>query len=110
MHRRRPTHAAIAAACAVLAVALPACSAETTKRDPAKPTLPQSFGDVDRAACDADRSTLETAIEAYRALNGDDAMPTEADLVTAGLLRTESSGFDIEPSGILTPSPAGPCQ
>ncbi len=95
-------------------VALPACSTTTSKRDPAKPTLPRNFGDVNRAACDSDRTTLEMAIEAFHAMNGtatngEATVPTEADLVAAGLLRTESTGYDIDPSGVLTPTAGGLC-
>ncbi len=90
-------------------VALPACSTTTSKRDPAKPTLPRNFGDVNRAACDSDRTTLEVAIEAFHAMNGDETVPTEADLVAAGLLRTESTGYDIDPTGALTPTAGGLC-
>jgi prepilin-type N-terminal cleavage/methylation domain-containing protein len=46
------------------------------------------------SALDADEDVLVSAEEAYRALNGRYA--TEAELVSAGFLRTESSVHDIE--------------
>lgn len=51
------------------------------------------------AACDTDKQTLRTAVEAYRAKNGAATNPTEAQLVAGGLLSTESSYYDISYSG-----------
>lgn len=51
------------------------------------------------AACKTDESTLRTAVEAYRAKNGAATNPTEAQLVTAGLLSTQSSYYNISYTG-----------
>ena len=42
------------------------------------------------SACTADQNTLQTGMEAYYAQNGNAVIPTEAALVTAGLIRTQS--------------------
>lgn len=51
------------------------------------------------AACNTDASTLRTAVEAYRAKNTAAATPTEAQLVTAGLLSTQSTYYNISYTG-----------
>jgi prepilin-type N-terminal cleavage/methylation domain-containing protein len=50
----------------------------------------------DDAACKADYKTLETAVEAYVAQNSGVTSVTEAQLVTAGLLRTGSDRYEIK--------------
>ena len=61
------------------------------------------------SACDADQKVLETAVETYYA-NGGAAPATEAGLVSAGLLRSESSTFDIGADGIAVTAVAlGKC-
>ncbi len=58
------------------------------------------------AACATDQSTLRTAVEAYRAKNGAATNPTEAQLVSGGLLSTQSSYYNISyPGGVLTLTP-----
>lgn len=49
------------------------------------------------AAADADRQVIEHAEEAYMAQNG--VYASEADLVSAGLLRAESSEHDVDLAG-----------
>jgi general secretion pathway protein G len=51
------------------------------------------------AACNTDKRTLTTAVEAYRAKNGGSTTPTEANLVTAGLLSAESTYYNISYTG-----------
>lgn len=59
-------------------------------------------------ACDADRKTLELASEAFYAMNG--SYPSaEADLVAAGLLRSESEGMDLAGDGSIVPAPGSHC-
>lgn len=70
--------------------------------------IPESDRDpVD--ACEADGKTLQVAIEAYHAQYGADADPTEADLVTAEMLRMESDRFDIV-DGTVVAIAGGPCE
>jgi prepilin-type N-terminal cleavage/methylation domain-containing protein len=54
-------------------------------------------GRATAAACGSDRSALETALESYRAQHG--AYATEPTLVAAGVLRSESSNFDVVLTG-----------
>ncbi len=58
--------------------------------------------------CRAEWKTLEVAIEAYHAMFGADAQPTEADLVTEGLLRNESDALDIADDAVVAVAD-GPC-
>jgi hypothetical protein len=57
--------------------------------------------------CHSDARTLEVAQEAYRAMNGDDANPTEADLVPE-FLRHVSGLVDLVDSSVV-PKAGGPC-
>ena len=50
------------------------------------------------SACTADQNTLQTALESYYAQNGNAIIPTEAQLVTAGLIRQQSTYLAITPS------------
>jgi general secretion pathway protein G len=61
------------------------------------------------SACAADQKTLETAVESWYAQNGTSADPTEADLVTAGFLRSESSTYDVGANGAVTATANGKC-
>lgn len=45
--------------------------------------------------CDLDRRSLELAVEAYRAMNGEETLPNEADLVAAGFLAEQSVNLDV---------------
>jgi hypothetical protein len=59
--------------------------------------------------CESDRRTLEVATEAYHAQLGD--WPAEeTDLVTSGMLRTVSSGYDLGTDGVVFPAPGGGCE
>ncbi len=59
-------------------------------------------------ACASDRSTLETALESYRASHG--AYGTEAQLVADGQLRHESTMYDVSlAGGDFTLTPIGAC-
>lgn len=52
-----------------------------------------------QAACSTDGQTMRTAVEAYRAKNGGSTVPTEAQLVTGGMLSTQSSYYNISYTG-----------
>ncbi len=52
------------------------------------------------STCQADKKTLETAVEAYWAQTG--ANPSEADLVTAKLLVSVSPNYDVA-AGVISP-------
>lgn len=67
-----------------------------------------AFGSTHSAACDTDLTALETAVEAYLAINGGQDV-TEAQLVQAGLLREESTLHDIGLHGSVIPSSTGGC-
>lgn len=62
------------------------------------------------SACDADQKVLEVAVETYYANGGAPGTATEAGLVSAGLLRGQSSTFDVGSDGIaVTATPGGKC-
>ena len=61
----------------------------------------------DSLACQADRKTLQVAIETFYA-NGGAAPVTEAMLVVNGLLRTEFEDFDIVGADVVA-VPGGAC-
>jgi hypothetical protein len=59
------------------------------------------------AACDAERQTLELAVEAYTLLNG--AAPGSLDeLVEAQIVREPSTLYDVT-AGTVVPNTDGPC-
>ncbi len=63
---------------------------------------------ANQQVCGVERQTLETAIDAYEALTGD--LPTsEADLVDQGLLREETSSYDLDATGAIVPSAGSNC-
>ena len=63
-----------------------------------------------KSACDADQKVLEVAVETYYANGGAPGSATESGLVSAGLLRGESTTFDIGGNGIaVTATPGGKC-
>jgi len=63
-----------------------------------------------KSACDADSKTLEVAVETYYANGGAPGSATEAGLVTAGLLRSESSTYDVGTDGVsVTATTGGDC-
>ncbi|MEI8239853.1 MAG: prepilin-type N-terminal cleavage/methylation domain-containing protein [Actinomycetota bacterium] len=55
------------------------------------------------AACDSDKKTLQQAIESYYAVNQTLIAPTEAQLVSAGLLVSNSPNFDVNAIGDVVP-------
>ncbi len=61
------------------------------------------------SACDADQKTLQTAVEAYYAQFGNKVNPTEAALVSAKLLVTESGNYDVTGAGLVTAYDGGKC-
>ncbi|MBI5090526.1 MAG: hypothetical protein HZB15_17160 [Actinobacteria bacterium] len=68
-------------------------------------TDPGVVQQVSGVACQADRATLEVAIEAYVALYGD-APVDEQQLVDAGLLRDVVPGWDLGANGAVVPAAA----
>jgi hypothetical protein len=65
-------------------------------------------GDASAVACTVDRQTLETAAEAYAALNS--AAPTsQQDLLDAQMIRELSVRFEISADGAVVPAPGSPC-
>lgn len=67
-----------------------------------------ALGEADSAACDADRRTVEVAVEAYTALNGEPPAG-EDDLVAQQLLGEASTMFDLDDTAAIVPAPGGPC-
>ncbi len=63
---------------------------------------------ADAAACDVDRQTLGTAIDAYYVLHGADPA-SQNDLLTDQLIRELSPRFEITPDGVIVPAPGSPC-
>ncbi|TPW15410.1 MAG: hypothetical protein FD127_802 [Acidimicrobiaceae bacterium] len=61
------------------------------------------------SACAADQKTLEVAVEAWYAQNGTTTDPTEAGLVTAGLIRAVSPTYDVGAGGTVTATALGAC-
>jgi prepilin-type N-terminal cleavage/methylation domain-containing protein len=61
------------------------------------------------SACNADQKTLQTAVEAYYAQNGNDTDPSGADLVAEGLLVEESVNYTIGASGTVVAVVSGEC-
>ena len=60
------------------------------------------------AACDIDRQTIGTAVDAFYATTGAD--PTsEQDLVDAGILQDLLVGWDLAADGSIVPAPGGAC-
>ncbi|MFE9120100.1 type IV pilin protein [Streptomyces sp. NPDC007172] len=51
------------------------------------------------SACKTDRSTIQTAEEAFFANGNHGAYGTMADLVNGGFLSTESTWYDVNPKG-----------
>jgi prepilin-type N-terminal cleavage/methylation domain-containing protein len=59
------------------------------------------------SACAADQKVLEVAVETYYANGGEPGTASEAALVTAGLLRGQSSTFDVGTDGVSVTATAG---
>ncbi|MCU1389235.1 MAG: hypothetical protein JWL72_2573 [Ilumatobacteraceae bacterium] len=106
----------VAAAASVAYVVVSRTSAVTSTNDPrstvaAPPpvaSIPTIAG-LSTSPCATDRVVMETAVEAWFAMLGGTTPPTEAQLASDGLLRAESSGYDITSSGEIVPAPGGPC-
>jgi|GEM_PF-3483376 len=63
---------------------------------------------VNAAACDVDRQTIETADELFYVTTGAD--PTsEQNLVDAGILQDVTVGRDLAADGSIVPAPGGAC-
>jgi hypothetical protein len=60
------------------------------------------------AACVAERSNIQSAVEAYTLLNPDVPV-SESAMVAAGFIHTESALMDISATGVVSPTPGGPC-
>jgi hypothetical protein len=106
MSSRRVVTSTIAIAWCLAACATPGGG---TRRDPTKASLPANLGAVRAVNCSAEQDTVQLAVESYIALNGSATMPTESQLVTSGLLLSESTAFDVDRSGNVVPAPGGPC-
>jgi hypothetical protein len=61
------------------------------------------------ARCTAEARTIEVAYQAFLATNGQDADPTEADLVTDGLLRGELPLVELGEDGAAVAAPDSGC-
>ncbi|MFZ4812504.1 MAG: hypothetical protein ACOYL9_14285 [Ilumatobacteraceae bacterium] len=57
--------------------------------------------------CTTDRSTIQTAMDAYFALEG--STPTESQLLESGLIRSVFKTWDIDAAGNVVPAPGSPC-
>ena len=53
-----------------------------------------------KSACDADRKTLEVAVEAYNAQYG--VYPNSETLLTPSYMRTASSNYDVTSGGTIS--------
>lgn len=63
-------------------------------------------------ACKADQKTLQVALEAFYSQNGSTTIPTEADLVTAQLIRGQSVNLMVDGAGLVivdTAVTSNPC-
>ncbi len=60
------------------------------------------------SACAAERATLETAVEAYVAQDGDPPDSEQA-LIDAGLLAAPIDAFDLDATATVVPAPDSPC-
>lgn len=67
----------------------------------------QIFDQTNALVCDTDRKTLETAIDAFYAMEG--RAPTDETELVGTLLREASASYDIAPDGTLIPAPGSPC-
>ncbi len=70
-------------------------------------TDPGIFDQVNAVTCDADRQTLEIAIDAFTAMEG--RPPTDETELVGNFIREPSNGFDISPQGMVVPAPGSPC-
>ena len=103
----------LAAAAAAALVTLAACGSEADPVEqvvePAVTRIEQGIDAIDQSrvlACDGDRATLQTAIDAYTTLEGEPP-PNEAALV-GDWIREESELYDVE-NGVVVPVPDSGC-
>ena len=54
-----------------------------------------------KSACDADKKTLEVAVEAYNAQYG--SYPTTQSVLTPSFMRTASNSYQVNAGGSITP-------
>ena len=95
-------------------VALGACGSDADPIEqvvePAVTNIEQGIGAIDRSgalACNADRTTLETAIEAYTTLEGEP--PANEAALVGDWIREESALYDVE-NGVVVPVPDSGCE
>jgi len=62
----------------------------------------------DAAACVSERTIFQKAVEAYTLLNPDQPI-SEAALVTAGMVHSESKLMDVMADGTVVPAPGSVC-
>jgi hypothetical protein len=65
-------------------------------------------GEAETTACAITRTTLETAVEAYTAMNG--VPPSSQDELIGLFLAEPARGFQIGAAGVVEPIPNGPCE
>ena len=88
----------------------------STSETPSATTVPASFVDAIDAEpgtlnelCETERRTLEVAVEAWYAMNGEGTVPTEQQLIDEEFLLTDVAGYDITPEGDVVAAPGSPC-
>jgi hypothetical protein len=91
----------------VALLALAACGSETP--GPAVMVEPgiTALQQARPLTCDADRKTLETAIEAYTLMNG--APPASEAALVGTMLRSAITTFDVAPDGSVVVAPGSLC-
>ncbi|MGD9995317.1 MAG: hypothetical protein AB7R77_06660 [Ilumatobacteraceae bacterium] len=81
---------------------------DTTAAEGSASSDPGIVDQVNGFACDADRKTLEVAVESYYAMNGEPPVDQQQ-LVEAGFLRKASNLFDLAAGGEIVPAAAAGC-
>ena len=92
----------------VAATPVPVAADGTTTAPGPPPVRTGVLGSAQSLGCSSDLDTMETAIEAFFAFNGQ-YPNSEADLVQGGLISAESKFHDIGPDGTVVPSPSSGC-
>lgn len=95
-------------------IALNACGSDADPIEqavePVVTNIEQGIDAIDQSrvlACDADRTTLETAIEAYTTLEGEP--PADEAALVGDWIREESELYDVE-NGVVVPVPDSGCE
>ena len=83
-------------------------ASSTTAVAVAPPVRTGILGTAQSLGCSTDLDVMKTVMESFLALNGRNP-DSEAELVSGGLLATESAFHDIGPGGTIVPSPTGGC-